>query len=275
MPAVVKTDHLKAELSSVQSHRTAAPRRVSIHLMQVALFLCILAAWQITSTFSLVPPYILGEPAGVAKQLYTWLASGKVYPHIAVTLLETVLAFVIGLVLGIGMGLLLGLNVTLAKLFDPYLKAFNAMPRVVLVPIFIVWFGLGIWSKVALGITLVFFIVFFNVFQGVRDVNPVVLANARMLGASHRQLLTRVYLPSATGWVFSSLHASVGMAFAGAVIGEYMGSARGLGYLILQAESVFDINAVFAGMILLTVFAVILDGIVSSIEKRLVKWKPQ
>lgn len=265
---------IEAGVRPAAASRPAAKGRTSMVAMQIALFLGIIATWQLVSMFDVLPPYILGEPVGVAEQLIEWLSSTRIYTHIGVTLLETVLAFVIGLSLGIAAGLLLGLNDTLARLFDPYLKAFNAMPRVVMVPIFIVWFGLGIWSKVALGVTLVFFIVFFNVFQGVRDVNPVVLANARMLGASRRQLLRRVYLPSATGWVFSSLHASVGMAFAGAVIGEYMGSARGLGYLILQAESVFDINAVFAGMVLLTIFAVLLDGIVTFIEKRLVKWRP-
>ena len=122
------------------------------------------------------------------------------------------------------------------------------MPRVILAPIYAVWFGLGIASKVALGITLVFFIVFFNVFQGVREVSPVVVSSVRMLGASRRQLLRHVYLPSATSWVFSSLHTSVGMAFVGAVVGEYLGSAAGVGYLILQAEGTFDINTVFAGI---------------------------
>ena len=143
------------------------------------------------------------------------------------------------------------------------------MPRVILGPIFVVWFGLGIWSKVALGITLVFFVVFFNVFQGVREVSPVILANARMLGASRSQLLRTVYIPSATSWVFSSLHTSVGMAFVGAVVGEYLGSARGVGYLILQAESNFDVNAVFAGILVLTVFALLLDTAVSLVERRL------
>lgn len=264
----------EAPARSAAARRTEGNGRASMLAMQIALFLGIIGLWQLVSMYQVVPPYILGEPLGVAQQLIAWLSSTRIYTHIGVTLLETVLGFVIGLTLGIGAGLLLGLNDTLARLFDPYLKAFNAMPRVVMVPIFIVWFGLGIWSKVALSVTLVFFIVFFAVFQGVREVNPVVLANARMLGASRRQLLRRVYLPSATGWVFSSLHASVGMAFAGAVIGEYMGSARGLGYLILQAESVFDINAVFAGMVLLTIFAVLLDGIVTLVEKRLVKWRP-
>ena len=116
------------------------------------------------------------------------------------------LAFVIGLTLGLAVGLWLGLSALASALADPYIKAFNAMPRVILAPIFAVWFGLGIWSKVALGVTLVFFIVFFNVYQGVREVSPVVLANARMLGASQRQLLSHIYLPSATSWVFSSLH---------------------------------------------------------------------
>ena len=267
-----------AAVSTDDTTSTAAARisreRVRLYAYQAILFVCILLTWQVVSRFEILPPYILGEPLAVFSQLISWALSSKFYIHIGVTLLETVLAFVIGLVLGILAGLFLGLNRTASLLFDPYLKAFNAMPRVVLVPIFIVWFGLGIWSKVALGVTLVFFIVFFNVFQGVRDVNQVVLANARMLGANRQQLLRKVYLPSATSWVFSSLHASVGMAFAGAVIGEYMGSARGLGYLILQAESVFDINAVFAGIVLLTIFALVLDTIVTVIETKFVKWKP-
>ena len=157
---------------------------------------------------------------------------------------------------------------------DPYIKALNSMPRVILAPIFAVWFGLGIASKVALGVTLVFFIVFFNVYQGVKEVSPVVLANARMLGASRRQLLRHVYLPSATSWVFSSLHTSVGLAFVGAVVGEYLGSSRGVGYLILQAEGAFDINTVMAGILVLTVFALALDWGVGRVEKRLMRWQP-
>src|SRR5213082_1810302 len=149
------------------------------------------------------------------------------------------------------------------------------MPRVILAPIFFVWFGLGVASKVALGVTLVFFIVFFNVYQGVREVSPTVLASVRMLGASPRQLLRYIYLPSATSWVFSSLHTSVGMAFVGAVVGEYLGSARGVGYLILQAEGVFDINTVIAGILVLTLFALLLDFGVTWIEARLLVWMPR
>jgi NitT/TauT family transport system permease protein len=117
--------------------------------------------------------------------------------------------------------------------------------------------------------------VFFNVYQGVKEVSPVVLANARMLGANRKQLLRYVYLPSATSWVFSSLHTSVGLAFVGSVVGEYLGSARGVGYLILQAEGTFDINTVFAGILVLTAFALVLDGLVALVERRLMKWQPK
>ncbi len=139
----------------------------------------------------------------------------------------------------------------------------------ILAQIFAVWFGLGIWSKVALGVTLVFF----NVYQSVKEVSPVVLAHARMFGANRKQLLRHVYLPSATSWVFSSLHTSVGLAFVDSVVGEHLGSARGVGYLILQAEGTFDINMVFAGILVLTAFALILDGLVAVVG--LMKWQPQ
>jgi NitT/TauT family transport system permease protein len=185
------------------------------------------------------------------------------------------LAFFIGTVFGVVIGLWLALSPITSAILDPYIKGLNAMPRIILAPIFAVWFGLGIASKVALGVTLVFFIVFFNVYQGVREVSPNVLANARMLGASPRQLLRHVYLPSAMSWVFASLHNSVGLAFVGAVVGEYLGSASGVGYLILQAEGVFDINTVFAGILLLTAFALILDWVVGLVERRLMVWQPK
>src|SRR6185312_10725501 len=207
--------------------------------------------------------------------IWTWFSSGSIYAHLWATLMETALAFVAGTVSGLGVGLWLALSPTAAALFDPYIKAMNAMPRVILAPIFGVWFGLGMASKVALGVTLVFFIVFFNVYQGVREVSPTVLANARVLGATEMQLLRHVYVPSAMSWVFASLHNSVGLAFVGAVVGEYLGSSEGVGYLILQAEGTFDINSVFAGIVVLTVFALVLDWVVTLAEHRLLVWQPR
>src|SRR5476649_324339 len=161
-----------------------------------------------------------------------------------------------------------------AAVFDPYVKMANALPRVVLAPIFTLWLGLGIWSKVALGVTLVFFIVFFNVYQGVKEVLATVLDNGRMLGMNERQLMRHVYWPSALSWMFSSLHTSVGFAVVGAVVGEYLGSAAGLGYLIQQAEGVFDVAGVFAGMFVLAAFVMLIDWIVTMVEKRLLVWRP-
>ena len=241
---------------------------------QILLLLGFFALWHALTTTGVLPPFFFGKPLIVLERVWEWFASGKVYRHLGITLLETVLAFSFGTLLGLAVGLWLALSPLASALLDPYVKAANAMPRVILAPIFSVWFGLGIWSKVALGVTLVFFIVFFNVYQGVKEVSPTVLANVRMLGATPRQLLRYVYLPSATSWVFSSLHTAVGMAFVGAVVGEYLGSAAGIGYLILQAEGAFDINSVLAGILILTAFALLLDFVVTRTERRLLTWRP-
>ena len=247
---------------------------MKLRAYQALLLLAVFVVWYILTETEILPPFFFGKPLVVLEKTWEWFASGKIYSHLWITLVETALAFILGTLLGLAIGLWLALAPTASALLDPYIKALNSMPRVILAPIFAVWFGLGIWSKVALGVTLVFFIVFFNVYQGVKEVSPVVLANARMLGASSRDLLRTVYLPSATSWVFSSLHTSVGMAFVGAVVGEYLGSAAGVGYLILQAEAVFDINTVFAGILVLTAFALALDAIVTLAEKRLLVWRP-
>jgi len=262
------------------------PNPRNLRLWQVGLLFGIFAIWHVLTTPGLVPPmvfendqqaaFFFGEPLKVAGRIWRWFVTeGDIYGHLGVTLIETVLAFGIGAVAGLGGGLWLALQPMASALLEPYIKALNSMPRIILAPIFAVWFGLGIASKVALGVTLVFFIVFFNVYQGVKEVSPVILANARMLGASQRQLLRHVYLPSATSWVFSSLHTSVGLAFVGAVVGEYLGSASGVGYLSHQAEGVFDINTVMAGILVLTGFALALDGAVGRIEKKLMKWQPR
>ena len=258
----------------------------SIRAWQVALLLAVFVLWHVTTQPGLVPPlffdndrqaaFFFGEPLKIFSRIWVWFVrDADIYRHLVVTLTETLLAFGIGSVLGLATGLWLALSPTASAILEPYITALNSMPRIILAPIFAVWFGLGIASKVALGVTLVFFIVLFNVYQGVKEVSPVVLANARMLGANQKQLLRHVYLPSATSWVFSSLHTSVGLAFVGAVAGEYLGSSQGVGYLILQAEGTFDINTVMAGILVLTGFALLLDALVGRIERRLMKWQPR
>jgi NitT/TauT family transport system permease protein len=248
-------------------------QRMTVWLSRLAIIVVLLIAWQIAIEHSRIANFFLGSPVVIADRLVDWIVSGVIFRHLGITLLETLLSFVIGCGLALILGLWLALNDTFAAIFDPFIKGLNSMPRLIMAPIFAVWFGLGIWSKVALGVTLVFFVVFFNVFQGIREVSPVLLANARMLGASRHQLIHRVYIPSALSWVFSSLHLSVGLAFVGAVIGEYLGSSAGVGYLILEAEGTFDIETVIAGVILLTAFALTLDYLISIVETSLLKWQ--
>lgn len=254
--------------------------RLTLLVLQISVAVVSIALWYVLTTYPifgkvLLPPFFFSNPAEVAKQVVDWFVTGVIWKHLWVTLIESILAFVLGSIGGILVGFWFARQPRVAAVFDPYVKMINALPRVVLAPIFTLWFGLGIWSKVALGITLVFFIVFFNVYQGVKEVSPTVLANARMLGMNERQLMRHVYWPSALSWMFSSLHTSVGFAVVGAVVGEYLGAAAGLGYLIQQAEGVFDVAGVFAGMFVLATFVITIDILVTIVEKRLLVWRPQ
>jgi NitT/TauT family transport system permease protein len=257
---------------------TAVSKPVLLFL-QLMVAVVFLAVWHVLTAYPLLGDvktarFFFSTPWEVGARIVKMVAEGGLWYHLGITLTETILAFLIGAGGGVAIGFWFARKPLLAAVFDPYVKAINALPRVVLAPIFALWFGLGIWSKVALGVTLVFFIVFFNVYQGVRDVNQNILSNARMLGMNERQLLRHVYWPSALGWVFSSLHTSVGFALVGAVVGEYLGASAGLGYLINQAEGVFDVTGVFAGMAILMVFVVIIDSFVTLVENRLLVWKP-
>jgi NitT/TauT family transport system permease protein len=253
--------------------------RAALLLCQVLVAVVVLALWQVFTTVPmfgrvLLPPFFFSNPIDVFSQIVNWFASGVIWKHLAITLWESILAFVIGSALGVLVGFWFARQPRVAAVFDPYVKMTNALPRVVLAPIFALWFGLGIWSKVALGVTLVFFIVFFNVYQGVKEVSTTVLDNGRMLGMNERQLTRHVYWPSALSWMFSSLHTSVGFAVVGAVVGEYLGAAAGLGYLIQQAEGVFDVAGVFAGMFVLSAFVILIDMVVTLVERRLLVWRP-
>jgi NitT/TauT family transport system permease protein len=253
--------------------------RLALLALQVLVAVAAVVLWHVLTTVpiggvKLLPPFFFSTPWDVGARIVKWLVEGTIWKHLWITLLEAMLAFVIGSVAGVLIGFWFAQQPLIAAVFDPYVKMINALPRVVLAPIFALWLGLGIWSKVALGVTLVFFIVFFNVYQGVKEVSPTVLANARMLGMSERQLFAHVYWPSAMSWMFSSLHTSVGFAIIGAVVGEYLGAAAGLGYMIQQAEGTFDTTGVFAGMVILAAFVLVIDWCVTLMENRLLVWRP-
>ena len=240
---------------------------------QAAVGVVVLTTWQTLVSVHVLDPFFVSRPTDIAQRIGRWVGSGMLWGHLAVTLEESLLGLLAGSALGIGLGFSLARSPFAARVFDPYIKMMNAVPRVVLAPLFLLWFGLGIWSKVALAVTLVFFVMFFNTYQGVRDADPVLIDSVRMLGASERQLMRHVLVPSALTWIFSSLQTSLGFAMVGAVVGEYLGATRGLGYVISQAEGTFDTTGVFAGMTVLGVVVVIVSAAVTRLEKWLLRWK--
>jgi NitT/TauT family transport system permease protein len=247
---------------------------INIRLIQAALLVVILGGWQLGVSTGVIDRFFFPAPFDIAKQVVTWIADAGFYKHVGITLSETVLGYLIGTGLGVAAGVWLGLSPFVARVLDPFIKAVNAIPRVVLAPIFVLWLGLGLWSKVALAVTLVFFVTFFNAMQGVKEVNPVVLSNARILGAKRSDLLRHVYFPAAASWILSSLRTSVGFAVVGAIIGEYLGASAGLGYLIARSEGNFDAVGVFAGIIILAIFVLVIDLVLDFVEKKLITWRP-
>jgi NitT/TauT family transport system permease protein len=253
--------------------RELAPRRAAILFWQAVVGVGALALWQGLVSFKVLDAFFVSRPSAIAQRIAQWAVGGSLWAHLAVTLEESLLGLVVGAAMGISLGFSLGRSPLLAGILDPYIKMLNAVPRVVLAPLFLLWFGLGIWSKVALAVTLVFFVMFFNTYQGVRDADRVLIDNVRMLGASERQLVRHVLIPSALTWIFSSLQTSLGFAMVGAVVGEYLGSTRGLGYVISQAEGTFDTTGVFAGMTVLAIVVVIVSAGVTRLERWLLRWK--
>src|SRR2546421_6190818 len=271
--------------SDLARQRARTNRRLLVNGLRVAFAVVVLGLWEIGTTVDaahkdglFIDPFFYGRPSGIASQLWTWIqngtAQGPLWLQIATTLEEAFLGFLIGVILGVVFGVALGRVRLLSDVFAPYIKAFNAMPRVVLGSIFIITIGYNIWSKVALAVVLVFFVVFFNAFQGVREVDRVLLANARILGAKERQLSTDVIFPSALSWILASLHTSFGFALVGAVVGEYLGAYQGIGLMISTAQGTFNPSGVFAAMFILAVVALSAEVALTWLEGRLIKWRP-
>jgi len=251
----------------------SAHRKAKVIFIQLCLAMAVLGSWEYCSATRIIDPFFFSRPSDIVSLAGRWVVTGFVWPHLITTFAETLFSFLIGACLGVVLGFVLAVVPFAARILEPYIRIANALPRVVLAPIFLLWFGLGIWSKVALGVTVVFFIVFFNTYRGVGEVDPLLIDNARMLGASKGQLARHVLVPSALSWLFSSLHVSVGMAIVAVVVGEYLGASKGIGYLIAQAEGVFDTTGVFAGTALLATVVLTISAIVSWVEHRLVRWK--
>ncbi len=253
-------------------------RRVIINVLRVAFILIILVGWEVFARQGVIDSFFWGQPTGIWEQLKTWVfegtAQGPLWEQIAVTLEETLLGFLIGSSLGIVIGIMLARIRFLGDVFGPFINIANAIPRVVLGPLFIVSMGLGLQSKVMLAVIMVFFAVFYNVFQGVREVDRNLVANARILGASSWQISRHVIFPSAMTWIIASLHISFGLALVGAVVSEFLGSLKGLGLMIATAQGTFNPNGLFAAILILAVVTLIVEGLITRLEKVLLKWRP-
>lgn len=252
-----------------------AEKRRGVIIGQFALAILLLAAWEWGAATRRLDPFFFSRPSDIALRIAQWTMTGAIWAHLSTTFTEAMLSFVIGGSAGVCLGLALAGAPILAAVLEPYIRIANALPRVVLAPIFLLWFGLGIWSKVALGVTVVFFVVFFNTYRAVREVDRTLIDNARMLGATPAQLVRHVFVPSALTWIFSSLHISIGMALIAVVVGEYLGASSGIGYVIAQAEGVFDTTGVFAGTTILAAGVLIIGRVVTRLERRMIQWKPQ
>lgn len=254
--------------------RKAKARTWGLRALLVALWL---GSWELTASLW-IDPFFYSKPSLIWGRLIEWFTEGtqfgSIWLQIYTTVQEAVLGFVIGTVAGVILGVLLGRSRYWADVLAPFIKALNAVPRIVLASLFIIWFGLGLSSKVATVVVLVFFAVFFNAFTGAREVDGNVINNARILGASRRQVLVSIVLPSATTWILSSLHTAFGFALIGAVVGEYAGASKGLGLLISNSQGTFDAAGIYAGMIIITVVALMAEWLIGIAENRLLKWRP-
>jgi NitT/TauT family transport system permease protein len=275
LPDDVRESLRKAEAVAQRQMRN---RQRLVIFWRFAILILILAGWELAATLHWIDPFFYSKPSLIARQIYDWwvdgTSQGPLWLQLAVTLEETLIGFFIGGIGGIICGILLGRNQFLADIFSIYIKVANSIPRVVLGSVFVIALGLGIASKVALAVVMVFFVVFGNAFQGVREADRYMIANAQILGASKRQVTTQVVIPSALSWILASLHVSFGFALVGAVVGEFLGARVGIGLLIATAQGAFNASGVFAAMIVLGIMAFLADYILTIIEGRLLKWRP-
>ncbi|MEU5312646.1 ABC transporter permease [Streptomyces sp. NPDC021562] len=268
-----------ARLSAGAAARRARRLRAAlVWAGRIGLAVLVIGGWQAFTTWGIVDPFFFGQPSGIAGRLVDLFRHGtefgSFYANIWTTIQEALAGFAVGAVTGVVFGVALGQSRFLADVLGPYIKMVNAIPRIVLGSIFIVAFGIGVLPKILLAAVLVFFIVFFNAFQGVREVDRNILANARVLGASQAQIIRHVTVPSALTWIIASLHSAFGFAIVGALVGEVLGAQSGLGLVIKTAQNNFDPNGVFATMLVISVIVLGAEWVIGKLEHRLLSWRP-
>ena len=277
LPATFRAGTSDAEIEAAAA-RAARTRARKVAFWRLFILVVFLGGWEIASQTGLIDEFFFSKPTDIAARLYGWItegtSEGPLWYHLWVTMEEALLGFFTGAAAGIVVGIALGRNRMLADVFSIYIKLINSIPRVVLAPIFIMILGLGLASKVALAFVMVFFVVFANAFQGVREADRNLIANARILGANGWQLTRSVVVPSAMSWIFASLHVSFGFAIVGAIVGEFVGSRHGIGLLINIAKGAFDAAGMYAAIVVIMVVALAAEQLMTLVERRLAKWQP-
>jgi NitT/TauT family transport system permease protein len=241
-------------------------------LWRLLLIAALLAGWEALS--HVIDVFFISRPSDIAVRLVAWAIDGTLMFNLWITMEAALWGFVLGAAGGIVAGFLLGQAPKLGKVADPVIVALYSLPKVALAPVFILWFGIGLQSKVALAGITVFFLVFFNTYAGVREVDRDLVDVMRIIGASRMQIIRRVVIPSALGWVFVGLKVAVPYALIGAVVGEIIASNRGLGYLVQHSASQFDSTGVFAALFVLMFIATALNELLNRLQGRLMRWRP-
>ena len=279
MTSVISSRAATDETAAADVRSAARHHRVKVWAARLATLVIIIGAWQLLTSAKIVDRFFWGQPTGIVSQLNDWVrhgtAYGSIWLQIWITFKEAVLGFIAGVLAGVIVGVLLGQFRFLAEILSPYIKVANAIPRIVLGSLFTVALGLGIAAKVSLAAVLVFFVVFFNAFQGVREVDRNLLNNARVLGASRRAIIRHVVIPSALTWIIASLHVAFGMAIIGAIVGEFLGAQKGLGLVIATSQNNFNPNGVFGAMFIIAVLALTAEALIALLERRLLSWRPR
>ncbi|MGH3498412.1 MAG: ABC transporter permease [Nocardioidaceae bacterium] len=277
-PAAVAAADDSGTSLQVSARRARRRRTALVWLGRILLPVIIVGGWQWFTAAGIVDKFFFGQPTGVYHSLVslftTGTAFGSIWLNLWITIKEALYGFLLGTGGGIVLGLLLGQNHFLAAVIGPYIKIANSIPRIILGSIFVVAFGLGTFPKVLLAGVLVFFIVFFNAFQGVREVDQNLVANVRVLGASPLQVARHVTIPSALTWIIASLHTAFGFAIIGALVAEVLGAQHGIGLIIVQAQGQFDMDTVFACMLIMAVVTLVAEYFLTLLEKRVLAWRP-
>jgi NitT/TauT family transport system permease protein len=279
MSAITHDDVRRQETElKVAARRTVSRRRAWIWGGRILLAVIVIGGWQWFTAAGWVDKFFFGQPTEIWNALVHLFtdgtAFGTIWENLWITVQEALLGFLLGTLTGVVLGILLGSNRYLSEVVGPYIRIVNSIPRIVLGSIFIVAFGLGMGPKVLLAAVLVFFVVFFNAFQGVREVDQNLIANVRVLGASPLQVAAHVTIPSAMTWIIASLHTAFGFAIIGALVAEVLGAQHGIGLIISEAQGTFDPNTVFACMVIIAVVTLGAEYLISMLERSLLKWRP-